>query len=183
VTAEQDDASAKLATLALLLKERNLLDLQIGDVLGRPMTSGHAGEWIASRIFDVQLEASASAAAIDGHFRSGQLAGKSTNVKWYLKRDGLLDMTTSPALDFYLILAGPRASTRDAKTTRPWRILSVHLFDSQQLLQEQSDRRVKVGVASSVTEAQWLAAEIYPSQTNRQLLLTQAQRDQLAQFA
>jgi hypothetical protein len=38
-----------LAELAVLLRERNLVDERIGWLINRPMTAGHAGEWIASR--------------------------------------------------------------------------------------------------------------------------------------
>ena len=146
------------------------------------MTSGHAGEWIAARIFDIELEVSASATAVDGNFRTGPLAGKTVNVKWYLKREGLLDMTTSTLLDYYLVLTGPTASTRDPRALRPWSIESVYLFESTRLLSEQAARNAKVGVASSVTAAQWAAAEVYPRVANPALELTLKQRDQLALF-
>jgi hypothetical protein len=172
-----------LAELAALLRRRNLLDQQIGRLINRPMTAGHAGEWIASRIFDIELEASAVAKAIDGRFRAGALAGRSVNVKWYLKREGLLDMTEAYELDYYLVLTGPKATARDVRIVRPWRIAAVYLFDAQLLLTEQRARGVKVGVASGVREAQWLAAEIYPTARNPALLLTNEQRELLAQFS
>jgi hypothetical protein len=65
---------------------------------------------------------------------------------------------------------------------RPWRIDAVYLFDSQHLLAEQRGRGVKIGVASGVRVAQWQAAEIYPSNTNPALALTEEQREQLALF-
>ena len=70
------------------------------------MTSGHLGEWIAAQIFNIELEASAAAAGIDGHFRSGALRGRTVNIKWYLKREGVLDTTELAALDYYLSLPG-----------------------------------------------------------------------------
>ena len=97
------------------------------------MTSGHLGEWVASTVFGVELERSASAAAVDGRFVGGPLRGRSVNVKWYLKREGLLDMTESVELDHYLVLAGPaaRLGRREAASDRgasprstcstPWR--------------------------------------------------------------
>lgn len=178
-----NDGSKQLAALARLLRERNVIDQQIGELLGRPMTSGHAGEWIAARIFDIELEASASATAIDGHFRSGALAGRTVNVKWYLKREGLLDMTTSTLLDYYLVFTGPKSTSQDCRTTRAWAIESVYLFESTQLLSEQAARNAKAGVASSVTAAQWTAAEVYPRPTNPLLELTETQRGALALFA
>ncbi len=57
--------------------------------------AGHLGELIASRVFAIELDASASAAAIDGRFTEGPLGGRTVNVKWYLKREGLLDLTES----------------------------------------------------------------------------------------
>jgi hypothetical protein len=44
-------------------------------------------------------------------------------------------------------------------------------------------RGVKVGVFSSVVNAQWQAAEIYPAATCRALSLTDEQRRQLELFA
>ena len=144
-----------LSELAALLRERNAVDERIGRLINRPMTAGHVGEWIASRIFDIQLEPTAVAKAIDGRFRTGPLAGKSVNVKWYLKREGMLDMTESPGLDYYLVLTGPKATAKDVPMVRPWRIDAVYLFEAQQLLAEQRARGVKVDVASGVREARW----------------------------
>jgi hypothetical protein len=55
------------------------------------MTAGHAGEWIAAQVFDLELAPSAVMAAYDGHFRTGPLIGKTVNVKWYLKQEGMLE--------------------------------------------------------------------------------------------
>ena len=43
------------------------------------------------------------------------------NVKWYLKREGILDMTEAAELDYYLVLTGPKATAKDVRTTRAWR--------------------------------------------------------------
>jgi hypothetical protein len=176
-------ANEALVELAALLRERNLIDARIGQILNRPMTAGHAGEWIAACTFDIALQRSAVAKAIDGRFRGGPLAGKSVNVKWYLKRESLLDMTEDPALDYYLVLSGPKATSRDDRTLRSWRVDAVYLFDAQALLAEQRARGVKTGVAAGVREAQWQAAEIYPKQTCGALILTAEQREQLELFA
>lgn len=148
------------------------------------MTSGHLGEWVAARIFDIELEPSAVAAGIDGHFRSGPLQGQTVNVKWYLKREGLLDTSESTVLDYYLVLCGPQsAATSSRGTTRPWCIEAVFLFDARQLRSEQIMRGVKRGVASSVIKQQWIAAEIYPSPVNVALTITPQQANQLKLFA
>ena len=102
----------------------------------------------------------------DGRFRSGPLQGQSVNIKWYLKREGLLDTTESDVPDYYLVLTGPPSSAVSSRgTTRPWCIEAVFLFDARQLRSEQIARGVKRGVASSVIGQQWDAAEIYPSAT------------------
>ena len=50
-----------LARAAALLRARNAIDAELAELTGRPMTSGHLGEWIAAQIFDIELEASARA--------------------------------------------------------------------------------------------------------------------------
>ncbi|HSL06989.1 MAG TPA: hypothetical protein VK887_03330 [Pseudonocardiaceae bacterium] len=170
--------------IASLLHERNVTDEKIAAVIDRPMTAGHLGEWIAAQVFDIELETSAVTAAIDGRFRAGPLQGRSVNVKWYLKREGLIDMTESPTLDYYLILAGPASAAMSSRGgRRPWCIETVYLFDAKQLLDEQQSRRVKTGVASSVRAAQWAAAEIYPRATNRILPMSSGQVALLKLFA
>jgi hypothetical protein len=173
-----------LARAAALLRERNAIDAELARLIHRPMTSGHLGEWIAAQVFDIELEASAVAAAIDGRFRSGPLQDRTANVKWYLKREGLLDTTDSTALDYYLVLTGPPSAAASSRgATRPWCIDAVFLFETRQLRSEQIMRGVKRGVASSVTRQQWAAAEIYPSAANPQLVVTPQQAEHLRLFA
>ena len=170
--------------IATLLHERNVIDEKIAAVIDRPMTAGHLGRWIAAQAFDIELETSAITAAIDGRFRAGPLQGRTVNVKWYLKREGLIDMTESSTLDYYLILAGPASAAMSSRGGhRPWCIETVYLFDAKQLLDEQQTRRVKTGIASSVRAAQWAAAEIYPRATNRTLPMSSVQVELLKLFA
>jgi hypothetical protein len=106
------------------------------------------------------------------------------NVKWYLKREGMLDLGDDPDLDYYLVLTGPSAQPgRSVQTTRPWQIKAVFLFDAPHLHNEQRRRGVKLGVASSVPAALWDAAEVYPRPTNTVLPLSTAQSDVLRSFA
>jgi hypothetical protein len=169
-----------ISRIADLLRTRNAVDAEIAAILGRPMTSGHLGEWIAARIFDIELEPSATATAIDGRFRSGELAGRTVNIKWYLKRENLLDMSSAPVLDFYLVLAGPASAAASSRgATRPWTVDAVYLFDAHQLREEQTAGGLKQGVASSVLKRQWTAAEIYPEGSAR-LPITREQAELLS---
>jgi len=42
-----DDEAVQV--VAGLLRDRNMIDAEIAAVIGRPMTAGHLGEWIAAR--------------------------------------------------------------------------------------------------------------------------------------
>jgi hypothetical protein len=173
-----------LARAAVLLRERNAIDSELAGLTRRPMTSGHLGEWIAAQVFDIALEEAANAPAIDGRFRAGPLMGQTVNIKWYLKQEGLLDMTESAALDFYLVLTGPRAAAGSTRSsTRPWQIYAVYLFHAADLLAQQHARNIKIGVATSVLNSQWKNAEIFPVPRNPLLRLSPAQGDLLRLFA
>lgn len=172
-----------LARVAGLLHQRNGIDAEIAATIQRPMTAGHLGEWIASHVFDIQLEPSAAARGIDGRFRSGPLEGKSVNVKWYLKREGTLDVSDSDELDFYLVLAGPLSPAATSRgSTRPWTIDSIYLFNARELRARLESSGVNTGVAASVRNALWEAAEVYPRSQNAVLALTEERRGWLQLF-
>jgi hypothetical protein len=157
------DAASDLERIAALLARRNEIDAQIARVVGRPPIAGHPGEWIASRIFDIELKGSATTRAIDGCFRSGPLAGETVNVKWYGKLEGALDMTPEVALDHYLVLAGPRAAAVSSRGgLRPLVIESVHLLDALALRSDLEARGRRIGVASSVSREWWDRSELFP---------------------
>ena len=188
VAREGDDGlsvdSESLKRLASLLGQRSEIDAEIAAITGRPALPGHIGEWIAAEIFAIRLEDSAVAKAIDGRFTQGPLAGRTVNVKLYGKREGLLDINEDPRLDYYLVLTGPIAVALSSRgATRPLVIQAAYLFDAHQLLDEQRLRSVKLGVASSVTKAQWEAAEIFPEQANALLPISDEQRTALSWFA
>jgi len=169
--------------VAELVARRNAIDAAIAQIIGRPVASGHLGEWLAAAIFDIALEESASARGIDGRFRSGALQGRTVNIKWYLAHQGLLDMNESAALDYYLVLAAPLSAAGSSRgISRPWCIDSVYLFDARQLRAEQEVRGVKRGIASSVTKNQWGAARIYPSASHPLLPVTASQSALLTLF-
>src|SRR5262249_49473908 len=104
-----EDVDRDLDVLADLLRRRNEIDRIIAAHIGRPAQLGHLGEYIAERIFDIQLHVSAAHPDSDGVFRSGPTAKRPVNVKWYTRDEGLLDLSTRVLDDLlYLVLTGPR---------------------------------------------------------------------------
>jgi hypothetical protein len=118
---DRDDT--ELAELGALLRERNALDARIGRLLDRPVNTGSIGEWIAARIFDIELETAANVAGYDGPFTRGELAGRTVNIKAYTKHERMLDINPNAPLDYYLVLAGAPsalASSRGTLYERLW---------------------------------------------------------------
>ena len=172
-----------LARIAALLGERNRVDASIAKVIDRPVTAGHLGEWIASQIFDIALAESAANQGFDGRFRSGSLRGCTVNIKWYMKRTGLLDTTEFPDLDYYLVLTGPASPSGSSRgISRPWCIQAVFLLEARQVRAGQVARGVRSGIASSVIRKRWDAAEIYPQARNPLLIATPEQVQLLQMF-
>jgi hypothetical protein len=149
---------AGLKSIAMLLQARNEIDARIADIVGRPVVHGHLSDWIAAQIFDIELEPAAN----------------TVNVKHYTRNEGLLDMTDSEELDYYLVMTGPRGG-RSAGTHRPWTIDHVHLFDALDLADVLRTYMRRIGVATSVRAEYWHASEIYPVPAKPILRLTAAQ--------
>ena len=159
------------------------IDASIAGVIKRPVTAGHLGEWIASRVFDIALEESAATQGFDGCFCSGPLRGCNVNIKWYMKRTGLLDTTEFRGLDYYHVLTGPPSPAGSSRgISRSWCIQAVFLFDARELRAEQASRGVRQGIASSVIKKLWDAAEIYPQARNSLLIATLDQVQMLEMF-
>lgn len=175
---------AELAELAALLRERNALDARLGRLLDRPVNTGSIGEWIAARIFDIELENAANVAGYDGHFTTGALAGRTVNVKAYTRLEWMLDINPNAPLDHYLVFTGPKGAPVSSRgTLRPFCIDGVYLFDAHRLHGELVERGVKIGIATSVRAAQWGQAQIYPEANNTLLVVSETQRSQLEMFA
>jgi hypothetical protein len=105
------ESDQELRRLAELLRVRNAADLDIARLIGRPVERGHLGEWIAARLFDLDMATSATQAGWDGRFHSGPLAGRTANIKFYGRLEGGLDLRDADeATDEYLILVGPPAA-------------------------------------------------------------------------
>jgi len=49
-----------MTSLAQLIRTKNLLDARITQIMARPALIGHTGEYIASHIFNIVLEPSAT---------------------------------------------------------------------------------------------------------------------------
>ena len=172
-----------LTRLADLIREKNVVDNKIADIIGRPAQVGHASEYIAARIFGVTLHHSASYKSSDGYFINEPLAGRSVDIKWYLKHENILDLNPENSPDYYLVLTGPRSLSLSSRSgIRPWSIESVFLFESHRLIDALRLRGIKLGIATSVIKELWDRAEIYPVQRNNMLTLNDEQRKQLALF-
>jgi hypothetical protein len=178
-----DEAHVQLTEMAQLLRERNLLEQRIAHLLGRPMSTGALGEWIAARVFDIRLEDAANTPGLDGYFTTGPLAGRSVNIKLYGKRD-CLDITPALLPDYYLALTGPKGTAPSSRGTHtPVLIDGVYLFDAETLVATLRERGAQVGDASSVRVGDWEAARLYPAASSPVLVLTDEQRRLLSLFS
>lgn len=172
-----------LRRLAELIRQRNAAEIEITGLTGRPAAIGHLGEYIAAGVFGITLVDSASHKSIDGYFTAGPLAGRSVNVKWYARQEGLLDITPDSLPDFYLVMTGPKtAATSSRGKTRPWTIELVYLFEARPLVVQLRQYGMKIGIATSVRQSLWQAAEIYPVQRNNLLFLSDEKRQKLFLF-
>lgn len=171
----------ELELLSALIKQRNAIDKDISEIIGRPAERGHIGEFVAAEIFDIELHESATHKGSDGVFRRGKLAGRTVNIKSYGKREGILDMKRKDPPDFYLVLTGPKTAAMSSRgATRPWVISSAFLFNHHELVSQLS---VKIGIATSVKRNFWGEAEIYPNPNNGMLVLNPEQRSMLEMFS
>ncbi|HJP58895.1 MAG TPA: hypothetical protein VJ865_02815 [Gemmatimonadaceae bacterium] len=176
-------AKEELDRLSALLREHNRIGEQISTLIGRPALTGHLGEFIASKVFDVKLESSATKAGIDGHFMTGPLTGRSVNVKCYLKLE-TLDINPRYLPDYYLVLTGPRSKAAHSRgASRPFVISHVFLFETEALCAGLSARGVKLQTGTSLRRDIWDAGEIFPESNNELYQISDAQRSTLALFA
>ena len=171
---------AELFKLAPLINKRNETERQITAITGRPASIGHLGEFIASKVFEIELSVAANQKSIDGFFSSGRLEGGSVNVKWYGAHEMLLDVCVDSPPDFYLVLSGPTKAAGQTDRTRPWLIRKVFLFDTAELMPAITARAI--GIATSIRGSVWDSCEIYPRSNSKMLTITEQQRDLLSLF-
>ncbi len=161
--------------VAGLIQERNRIDAELSACIGRPALTGHLGDWIAAQVFGIELEESATTKGVDGRFADG----RTVNVRWYLKQEGLLDLREEGP-DLYLVLTGPKAPAASSRgTVRPMVVDAVYLFDGPAVVAGLRAGGRKIDIASSVRAELWEAAEIYPRH-NPEFTVTDEQRELLA---
>ena len=100
--------TGELEHLAELIRAKNEADLSIARLLGRQALSGNIGEFVAARVFGIDLMPSGSHAGYDGVFCAPPPAGQTVNIKTYSRNEWILDIGKHPC-DYYLVLTGPRA--------------------------------------------------------------------------
>jgi hypothetical protein len=167
-----------IVRLAELIRLKNEADARIAEMIGRPALSGNIGEFVASRIFDVELMKSGIHPGHDGVFRSGRFAGKTVNIKAYARHERILDVGRHPR-DYYLVLTGPDGPGKDPR----WGICSVFLLDGLELDASIARRGVQIGVATSVPKAEWEAARVFPVTESSPLPLSDEQAAMLEALA
>ncbi|AJY76180.1 hypothetical protein [Paenibacillus beijingensis] len=173
-----------LSTLAQLLKQKNEIDRQMASILRRPAMLGHTGEFIASNIFNITLQESANSKGIDGYFNKQPLQGYSVNIKWYTKDSRMLDINPNGLPDYFLVLTGDgNYSLGSSKGTHaPWIIKKIYLFNTKLLMENLKTRKVKIGIATSIIKTVWEQGEIYPENINKELVISNEQRDLIRLF-
>lgn len=170
--------TGELEHLAELIRAKNEADLSIARLLGRPALSGNIGEFVAARVFGIDLMPSGSHAGYDGVFSTPPLAGRTVNIKTYSRNEWILDIGKHPC-DYYLVLTGPPGQAR----VRPWVIESVYLFDSRRLIPQLQQLGIKIGVATSVRKQYWEASRVFPADQGSPLDLTDDQVAALRLFS
>ncbi len=175
----------KLQQLAHLIQQRMALDAQIAALTNRPAERGHTGEYIASLIFNITLERSATNKGSDGRFQDGRLAGKSVNIKWRGVNNGGFALTERAVPDYYLVLTVPRLPPRRSLgQINPWVIGEVYLLSGEEVRADVvvHNRRIGPG-ATSISPHLWRAGEIYPTPSHPLLILSEAQHEMLQLFS
>lgn len=174
----------ELVHLADLIRTRNAAAKSIATFVNRPATIGELGEFIASRVFDIQPDPTGAAKGISGHFTAGKVRGKNVSVKWYGRHEGLLAIKEDPLPDFYLVMTGPKGGAEDpGRLVLAWSIDYVFLIGAQALTQELLKRGVRITETTSVREEDWDKCEMYPESRCPYLTLTDKQRAMLKLFS
>ncbi len=173
---------SNLPQLASLLKSRNTVDSKIANLIEKPVGVQSVGEYIAAAIFGIALEEKTTHKSSDGHFTRGLLAGKSVDIQWRIRHDGILHLKTDPLPDYYLVFVGSKELATLHTLSIPWLIESIYLFHAVELYTALRERGVQIGTGTSITGPLWERAELYPMQRNNQLMLSAEERNNIALF-
>jgi hypothetical protein len=177
-----------LIHLADLIRIRNFVNASVGRSIRGPAETGRIAEFVASEIFDIELEEKFVTKAIDGKFRSPlNLKGATVNIKYRSSSSLRLNLINSDDPsdhpDFYLALRGPFvAKSPNSEKVLPFVINSVYLFSATSLI-ERMKAEGYMTFGPSVKKAYWDESMIYPKQVNPALVLSDEQRATLAHFA
>jgi hypothetical protein len=173
-----------LNQLADAIRQRDQVEDRIATIVGRPLTVGALNQFVACRIFQIDLEDSAADVwHTVGRFSEGPLAGRSVVVRWISTKTRSLDITQKPLSDDILVIAGSSAPLASLEVdARPWLVERVYLFDAHQLAAELEGRGLGSGSNTPIDRRLWQAAEIYPRQRDGRYLLSGAQRHALGLF-
>ncbi|MCH7904309.1 MAG: hypothetical protein IH944_07045 [Armatimonadetes bacterium] len=173
-----------LEELAVAISQVNIASDRVASIIGRPALRGHIGEFIASKVFNIQLHESAAHKGSDGVLLDGVLAGSTVNVKFYGQHDGLLDMSEDALPDVFLVLTGPKGSAASSSgQVRPICIEHLFLIPGTEALADAKSRNVLIGVTTSFPNAFWDEREVYPMSRSKELNLTQDQIPLLKLFS
>ena len=130
-----------LIHLADLIRIRNFVNASVGRSIRGPAETGRIAEFVASEIFDIELEEKFVTKAIDGKFRSPlNLKGATVNIKYRSSSSLRLNLINSDDPsghpDFYLALRGPFvAKSPNSEKVLPFVINSVYLFSATSLIE------------------------------------------------
>lgn len=172
-----------LSRLAELLRARNTVESNIANLLKCEVDLNIVGEQIAASVFGIRFMPTSVPGQSVGTFTRESLTGKTVDVRWYLRREGFLNIHTDPAPDYTLALAGPKLDPSEARAfVNPWIITSAYLFHMPELLNTLRVRGVRIGPRVSVNSHLWEQAEIFPNSPNSTLVLSNEQRQLLQLF-
>jgi hypothetical protein len=151
-------------SLVSLLKERNQIDRRITQIIQRPAEKGHIAEWIASKIFPIELNNESNKEGYDGVFTDGELKGKKVDVKFYAANEHIIDLNPNIKEEIYLLVfTGPyRAAGSSKNKERPFCIKNVYLFNELELCNSLKENGIKLSVATSVRKEYWEKSQVYP---------------------
>ncbi len=176
--------SDKLGYLAEFIRIRNVADQGIARFIGRAPHPDSIAAFVASRIFDIELQPTPGRA----RFRSGPFKDRSVQVQYASRNNGTLAMVKSdhPAdhPDVYLVITGQRSDvTPVVDTVTPWVVTNVYLFRTEWIIDRLISHGIEIGTATHVPKHLWEQAAVYPKANPSLYPISSRQRSALELFA